>query len=1063
MAEQKKPAQEDLLLDVILAEARTLKENGAQKQAPAAPAGEAPRQESRAAAEEPAAQEKTPPPFAAEPPARKTPGEKKKRRGLFGRRKREYPEFSEEDDLYYGLQLKTLDEYRKDYEKTILIDSKAVREAVQNSEYAYLFSQSEDDAVDREITEKFEELHQKRRQRVEQTMRMAGLEQDDIFSLYDEPRKKGEAPQAKEPLPQEAPAVPPAQPPEAPPEKPAPLPVPTPAPIPTPAPAPKPDILPGPQRSPEIPQPMSDPVYRPEPMQPVVPQPVGFPITMEAAREPAANDAHREIPMTAEAAPATAAQTEAADTGTAAEEKPEPVKEPVSAPRVTEEVPPPPPRTEPEKPLPLRVRDSHAYRAATGRPVHTIELNDPKAAFAEAAEEYPAPAAQSKRRAQAEPPPPIILEHTAEFAAVSAERAPEPAEQNDLPAPPPLSFPVPVSPAEEAEPAVPEKTARKKRFHIFGNEEEENDDREELPGEPPELEDYTGPADAPSVLNDLAADVRRLFLRFCVTGLMTALLLMLGLTVESAGLLPAARRAVPDTQTYLILNLIFLLIAIAFGATPLLEGLRALFRFQANSDTALSVAVLGAAVQSAAAFAVQDQVQSGGIHVYAVLACTALFLNTAGKLSMARRIYGNFCYTASPEQKHAVQLFDDHNTALQMARDCVLDTPVIAYQSKAEFLGGFLRCSYDADPSDRSARIMGPAAFGCSLVLCLVTLVLTKNAGQAVTAFAAAACVGIPFANTLSVGLPLRRLSKIAARCGAMIAGYPAVEQFSEVNAVLLDAKDLFPRGTVILNGIKTFAGRRIDQAILDATALTCAVGGPLSDLFDQIIKSRHEMLPKIDQPVYEDEKGVIGWVNGRRILVGCRALMEAHSIEPPSRDYEAKYIQSGKRVIYLASGGDLVAMFILSYTSDRRRSLELRRMEDNGISLIVRTCDPNVTPALLAECFGLEEQSVRVLPDSLGAVYTGLTAAPREEAPALLATKGSPTAMMRMLTACVRQRGNISIAVALQNVSVVLGLLLVGFLTVYSGFRQLGALALLLYELFWTAAVILVPRLRRP
>ncbi|NLJ31317.1 MAG: hypothetical protein GX424_06950, partial [Clostridiales bacterium] len=451
------------------------------------------------------------------------------------------------------------------------------------------------------------------------------------------------------------------------------------------------------------------------------------------------------------------------------------------------------------------------------------------------------------------------------------------------------------------------------------------------------------------------------------------------------------------------------------------------------------------------------------IHVYAALACAALLLNTAGKLILARRIYLNFRFIAAPDRKQAVQIFDDHNTALQMAEDCVLDTPVIAYQTRTEFLSRFLHNSYDADPSDRSARMMAPVSFLCSLAVCLVTLILTKDAEQAVTAFAAAACVSIPFTGTLSAGLPMRRLSKIGSRCGAMIVGYPAVEQFSAVNAVMVDAKDLFPRGTVILNGIKTFAGQRIDQAILDATALMCAVGGPLSDLFDQIIKSRHDILPKIEQPVYEDDKGITGWVSGRRILVGSRSLMEAHSIEPPSRDYEAKYIQGGQRVIYLASGGDLVAMFILSYTSDRRRSLELRRMEDNGISLIVRTCDPNITPALLAECFGLEEQSIRVLPERLGSVYVELTVSPREETPALLATKGRPTAMMRMLTACVRQRGNISIAVALQSVSVVLGLLLVGFLTFYSGLRQLGTSSLLFYELFWTAAVLFVPKLRKP
>ena len=94
--------------------------------------------------------------------------------------------------------------------------------------------------------------------------------------------------------------------------------------------------------------------------------------------------------------------------------------------------------------------------------------------------------------------------------------------------------------------------------------------------------------------------------------------------------------------------------------------------------------------------------------------------------------------------------------------------------------------------------------------------------------------------------------------------------------------------------------------------------------------------------------------------------------------------------------------------------------MEDNGISLIVRTCDPNITPRLLAQVFDLDEHGIRVLPERLGQEYLKLVEAPDERTDALLATKGRPTAMMRMLTACVRQRSNISVAVALQTLSLI-------------------------------------------
>ena len=70
---------------------------------------------------------------------------------------------------------------------------------------------------------------------------------------------------------------------------------------------------------------------------------------------------------------------------------------------------------------------------------------------------------------------------------------------------------------------------------------------------------------------------------------------------------------------------------------------------------------------------------------------------------------------------------------------------------------------------------------------------------------------------------------------------------------------------------------------------------------------------------------------------------------------------------------------------------------------------------------------------------------------------------MMRILTACIRQKGNISLAIALQNIAVALGFVLVAFLACFSGLDQLTTPAMLLYQIFWILVILIVPRLRKP
>ena len=686
----------------------------------------------------------------------------------------------------------------------------------------------------------------------------------------------------------------------------------------------------------------------------------------------------------------------------------------------------------------------------------------PKPAAPAAKPAEPPRAAQKPAQADARPAPARVLhsidgDNAEPTAPVRINRALSDAKVPDLP-----EARAGDMPAEAGQAEPPHKQRKRGRFRVLADEEMDNRADEELPQPEEEIDDYRDPADAPSILHSIGAWKRELLLRMLVSALCVLLLGAVGFLGEFS-LFSASGQPVLPVQTYLILNVIFLMIAILFNGQTLLNGLKGLFFLRANSDSGVAVAALVAEVHALVLAFVPERVTDSSLHLYVLPAALALLLNTAGKLVQVRRVGRNFHFVSSPEAKMSVQIFDDHNTALRMGRDCVPGVPVIAYQKKAHFLRNFLRLSFEFDPSDQNSQLIAPLGVIASLVLCIAAFLLSGDALAALTALTVSCCVCVPFTNTLSVNLPLKALDKLSARCGAMLCGYPAVEKFSRVNAVMLDARDLFPRGTLVLNGIKTFGGQRIDEAIVDATGLMCAVGGPLSDLFSQIVQNRREILPKVENPLYEDGMGVVGWVSGRRILVGNRLLMQSYSIEPPSADYEETYRMGGRQLLYLAADGELVAMFLISYISDRRRAAELHRMEDNGLSLIVRTCDPSITPAFLAGCFQLDESSIAVLPDSLGKVYEGLTAEPDGRADALMATKGRPTAMMRMITACVRQRANISIAVALQAIAVVLGFLLAAFLTCYSGLPRLTTLFLVLYEVLWSIAILALPRLRKP
>lgn len=573
------------------------------------------------------------------------------------------------------------------------------------------------------------------------------------------------------------------------------------------------------------------------------------------------------------------------------------------------------------------------------------------------------------------------------------------------------------------------------------------------------IDDYTGPADAKSVAHDLRTTMRELTIRMLATGVSTAVLILASLIAESG--FNANNTETAGAVGYTILSLVLLLVAIGFCAKTILNGLKALFEFRANSDSAAAVACVAVFVQTLCTLFAPAALSMGKIHLYAGIAAGILFLNTVGKLTMLRRIHSNFRFVSSREQKYAVRVFDDYNTSLKMAGSSVISQPAIAYQQKAGFLKRFLQISYEPDPAETSSQVLAPVGLISSLLLCVVALVITKDASLAITALAASCCVCVAVMNMLAVNLPVSRLSHRLRRRGAMVSGYEGIKRMSAVNAVLVDSTELFPRGTVVLNGVKPFKQEGLEEAVLAAGTLVQQLGGPLCGVFEQVFSEHEGELPEVEKAAFEAGNGVVGTVDGKEVLIGSRTLLTAHGVEAPEQNVESQYTTGSRQILYVAMGGELYAMFILTYNADRKKKAELQNIEMNGVSLILRSADPNLTPQFISRLFGIDATAVNVIGAGQDGPADHLVNDTADRVDAYAATKGRVESMMSLVSTCIDEKKNISFIVAMQNAAVVIGFVLVAFLTFVAGVEQISAFALVIYELFWVLATVLVPKFR--
>ncbi len=573
--------------------------------------------------------------------------------------------------------------------------------------------------------------------------------------------------------------------------------------------------------------------------------------------------------------------------------------------------------------------------------------------------------------------------------------------------------------------------------------------------------EYTSPNDVSKIRTELRGDVRASQQAATFTGII-AFFSLLVTSAEPLGIaLPSFMRVSASTTGFLIVNLLLLCGAIALNLETILDSLKRLITLEFDSEAAVSVAAVFCLLQNLLLFLDVQPLAEGSVHLYSGFAILGLALHAAGKLLMHKRTQQNFKFVASSKPKKAARIIPDPEFSRQVAGEITNGEPVIAYQADTGFLSSFLKLSYAIDPAEKAAQRLAPILTVAGLVIGLLTGIIHGSFTQGVGASAASLCMAVPMAGMLCINLPLFRMSKSLLREGVLLTSSASVQEYSEVNSVMLDASELFPDGAT-LHGAKKFCDESVEQVMLEAAAIVCSVEGPLKGMF---LKSAKDMvdLSRVQGKVeYTDRLGFSAFIDGLPAFVGTADWMRRQGIAPPERSLTEKYTSDGLELLYYAKGDKLMAFFALTHEPDGGIRRTMSQYEQTGGGFVIRSTDPFITERTVSDWFGVGNRSVRILSASLGGYYAEVMDSASRKSPAFLATTGRLSSFFRAVGACVRAKLNFTLSVMLQAAAMVLGIVLAAIFCLASGTAELNVLNLLIFLLFWIAAVLIAPNIRK-
>lgn len=614
---------------------------------------------------------------------------------------------------------------------------------------------------------------------------------------------------------------------------------------------------------------------------------------------------------------------------------------------------------------------------------------------------------------------------------------------------------------DEAE-SEPLKNTRGTRF-MFRTEEYVDEDKR-----PSSQSEYTKKEDAPKIKEQIQRLRSNLTVRAAV--LLFAALFSLFITVANDLSLPLAAvfdRTV-NPSAFIFTNTILAIVAVGFSYSVIVNGIKSIFSRRPDSDSVAALNMIAAILAGLVTLFDPESLKASFFHIYTSSAILGMLCNTLGKLCIVRRTQRNFEFVAETENFSAVELVDDDQTVAYLTNGSAGKRKELAVMRRTGFIKDFMKNSYSSDLSDSYAEKTTPLMLAAALAVGLLSIVFEKNSsGAAEKLFVFLASVSGTLAISSSVGLalivnrPMAKASKRLSEYSGVILGYSSVEEFAEVNSVVIDSGHLFPTGTVEFVNLKMLGSVMIDQAIIYAASMAQAGRSVTIPAFYKMLRGKSDMILGVKGCASEDNLGVSGWIENKRVLLGSRKLMERHGVEGMPSESAEENFADGNGIMYLAVSGQAAMMFAVQLSVGPAAERWVQEMEDESIDIHVRCSDGFITRELLSQLFDISASSIRLLPSACDGDCEQLMEY-KESVSASMFCSGHLPSFSMLLVAAKRLKFVANMGVALQYGAMVLGIVISVIMMLTGSFAQITPTIVVIYNLAFLLLTMLIQGMKK-
>jgi len=278
------------------------------------------------------------------------------------------------------------------------------------------------------------------------------------------------------------------------------------------------------------------------------------------------------------------------------------------------------------------------------------------------------------------------------------------------------------------------------------------------------------------------------------------------------------------------------------------------------------------------------------------------------------------------------------------------------YAKRSGPVAGFGSQIQTMDGAERIYQVFSPLVLLSSLFFAIISSLGRNRPQDLLWCLASILTAAAPLSASLCFGQPWRKLSARLSRSGAALAGWEGIVNTTGASNLLLYDADLFPPGSVSLNGIKIFGDFSAGKVISYTATVIRDSGSGLEKVFHDLLRAQGAVYRRGEDLLAHESGGLSETIRGEQVLVGSASFMAVMEVSLPQG-------LNIKNAVFCAIGGELAGIFALNYRLPSTVAPALDDLIRNHITPVLATRDFNLIPSMLRQRFKLPVERMEFPP----------------------------------------------------------------------------------------------------